>query len=103
MKDIFDGEQYKALRKKLIMVMGKNLPAYYFSNHQDIALGLAADGVGVFKKHSKTCWPFSIFNYNLPPGVWFQMGNIITAGIICGPNKPLEMDSFLHPLVQELV
>ena len=103
MQDVFDGERYKSLLKTLITVAGKKLPFYHFSDPRDIALGLAADGVCVFKKRSKTCCPLLLFNYNLPPETRFHKDNVIPAGIIPGPNKPLDMDSFLHPLVQELV
>ncbi|KAF8678541.1 hypothetical protein AX14_004691 [Amanita brunnescens Koide BX004] len=103
MEDIFDGDLYKSLLNKLIMVAGKNLPFHHFSNHRDIALGVSMDSVSVFKKHSKTYSPLLLFNYNLPPDTWFHMNNIIPAGIIPGPKKPVDMDSFLHPLVQELV
>ena len=103
MEDIFDGDLYKSLLNKLIMVAGKNLPFHHFSDHRDIALGVSMDGVSVFKKRSKTCLPLLLFNYNLPPDTRFHMNNIIPAGIIPGPKKPVDMDSFLHPLVQELV
>ena len=53
MEDIFNGELYKSLLKKLITVAGKNLPFYHFSNPRDIAIGLSADGISVFKKRSK--------------------------------------------------
>ncbi len=103
MQDVFDGELYKSLLKKLITVADKKLPFYHFSDPRDIALGFSTDGVAIFKKRSKTCWPLLLFNYNLPPETRFHKDNIIPAGIIPGPKKPTEMDSFLHPLIQELV
>lgn len=103
MQDIFDGELYKSLLKKFITIGDKTLPFYHFADPRDIALGLSTDGVAVFKKRSKTCWPILLFDYNLPPEIRFQKDNIIPAGVIPGPKKPVDMDSFLYPLVQELV
>jgi len=43
-----------------------------------------------------------IFNYNLPPDVRFHINNILALGVIPGPKKPIDADSFLWPLLQEL-
>jgi Transposase family tnp2 len=44
-----------------------------------------------------------MFNYNIPPKEWFQKKHIISLGTIPGPRKPADMDSFLWPMVQELL
>jgi hypothetical protein len=62
-----------------------------------------ADGFGPFKCCIKTAWPIILFNYNLPPEEWFLKQNIISIGVIPGPKKPCDFDSFLQPLVQELL
>jgi Transposase family tnp2 len=49
------------------------------------------------------CWPLILFNYNLPPEDQFHISNIISLGIILGPKKPVNMDSFLWPLVEEML
>ena len=72
---------------------------WFFSDPRDIALGLSTDGFGPFKKRNKTARPLIIFNYNLPPKERFRKENIT----IPGPKKPADMDSFLWPLVQELL
>jgi len=36
-----------------------------------------------------------IFNYNLPPDVRFHINNILALGVIPGPKKPIDADSFL--------
>jgi Transposase family tnp2 len=46
-------------------------------------------------------WPLILFNYNLPPEERFHKRNIISLGSI--PKKPLDLDSFLWPVVQELL
>ena len=76
---------------------------WFFSDPRDIALGFSTDGFGPFKKRNKTAWPLIIFNYNLPPNERFRKENIISLGTIPGPKKPANMDSFLWPLVQELL
>ena len=101
--DIFDGAQYQLLLKKFITIGDEELPTYIFSDPRDIALGLSTDGFGPFKRRTKTSWPVVLFNYNLPPEERFQKKNIISVGNIPGPKKPSDLDSFLWPLVQELL
>ena len=66
-------------------------------------LGLLTDGFEQFKHRTKTAWPIILFNYNLPPEERFWKDNIILVGIISGPKKPCNFNSFLWPLVQELL
>ena len=40
---------------------------------------------------------------NLPPETRFHQDNILCVGVIPGPKKPHDMDSFLWPLVTELL
>ena len=79
------------------------LPHTYFSNDHNIALSFATDGFTPFKNQKQTVWILLIFNYNLPPDECFQRDNILCAGIIPGPNKPWDTDSFILPLVDELL
>jgi hypothetical protein len=69
----------------------------------DIALGLLTDGFGPFKKCKQSCWPLITFNYNLPPEIQFHLINIICFGIILGPKQPKNLNSFLIPLIDELI
>jgi hypothetical protein len=101
--DIFDGTQYHSLLEMFITISNEELPTWYFSNLRDIALGLSSDGFGPFKRCTKTAWPIILFNYNLPPEERFLKRNIIRIGVIPGPKKPCDFDSFLWPLVQELL
>jgi hypothetical protein len=87
----------------MLSVGDERLPFWFFSDPRDIALGLSTDGFGPFKHRTKTAWPIILFNYNLPPEVRFQKDNIISVGVIPGPKKPCDFDSFLWPLVQELL
>jgi len=101
--DIFDGAHYSLLRESFVTVGGEELPNWFFSDPRDIALGLSTDGFGPFKHRTKTAWPIILFNYNLPPEERFLKKNIISVGVIPGPKKPGDLDSFLWPLVQELL
>lgn len=102
MTDIFDGEYYQSLLTRPISE-DQQLPRWFFSDARDIALGLSTDGFGPFKHRTKTCWPVILFNYNLPPEERFLHDNVISVGTIPGPNKPCDADSFLWPLILELI
>jgi hypothetical protein len=101
--DIFNGAHYSLLRESFVTVGGEELPNWFFSDPRDIALGLSTDGFGPFKHRTKTAWPIILFNYNLPPKEQFLKKNHISVGVIPGPKKPGDLDSFLWPLVQELL
>ena len=47
--------------------------------------------------------PVIILNLNLPPWERVQTRNILLSLLIPGPNQPKELDSFLQPLVDELL
>ena len=99
--DIFDGAHLISLLRKFITIGDEQLPKWFFSDPRDIALGLSTDGFCPFKRRNKAAWPLILFNYNLPPEERFLKKNIISLGSI--PKKPLDLDSFLWPLVQELL
>ena len=101
--DIFDDAQYRLLLEDFVTVGYEELPTYMFSDPRDIALGLSTDGFGPFKHRTKTSWPVILFNYNLSPEAQFLKRNIISVGNIPDPKKPSDLDSFLWPLVQELL
>ena len=86
-----------------VVADGKQLPHKYFGDIRDIALGLSADGFAPFRRRTKTAWPLILFNYSLPPEIRFQLENILSLGVIPGPKKPVDFDSFIWPLVQELL
>ena len=102
-KDVFDGELYQNLRSQHIVVDGKTLPHKHFEDARDIALGLSTDGFGPFKRRSSTAWPLILFNYNLPPEIRFHLKHILGLGVIPGPKKPIDFDSFLWPFICEML
>jgi len=100
--DVFDGRNYQSLRRQGIELRGQRLDRKYFADGRDVALGLSTDGFAPFKRRKNTAWPLIIFNYNLPPEIRFHLENILALGVIPGPKKPVDIDSFLWPLIQEL-
>lgn len=103
MADIWDGKVYKELTERYIHIDGKALSTKYFSNPHDLALGLTTDGFAPWRKRKYTAWPLLIINYNLPPDKRFHQKNIIALSVIPGPKKPKDIDSFLYPLIEELL
>jgi len=101
-RDVFDGKKYCKLRSKPVKLNGKTYPHKYFEDACDIALGLSTDGFAPFKKRKNTAWPLIIFNYNLPPDICFHLEHILALGVIPGPKKPIDADSYLWPLLKEL-
>jgi len=103
MSDIFDGSHYLGLLEKEVTINGHGLGHTYFSDPRDVALGLATDGVNPWRRRKSTFWPIILYNFNLPPEERFHDNNAICIGEVPGPEKPKDMDSFLYPLIQELL
>jgi hypothetical protein len=101
--DVFDSSDYRKLLGKNVTIDTETLPHYFFSDARDIAFGLSTDGFAPFKRRKQTTWPIILINYNLPPDVRSQIGNIIPLGTMPGPKKPKDADSYLFPAVQELL
>ncbi|KAJ3536499.1 hypothetical protein NMY22_g6010 [Coprinellus aureogranulatus] len=100
-KDIFDGRNFRTLQQKRVVVDGVEQPYRFFEQDTDVALGFSTDGFCPFRRRKKTCWPLLVFNYNLPPEIRFHLKWVLCIGVIPGPTKPKDCDSFLWPFVQE--
>ena len=100
-KDVFDGSTYRRLRDTYVTVNGKQQKHKFFSGKHDLALGMSTDGFAPFKKRKQTCWPVIVFIYNLPPEIRFLIRFLLCVGVVPGPKKPKDFDSFLWPLVEE--
>lgn len=101
--DIFDGDHYLRLLGQRVTIDNETLPHNFFSDERDVALGISFDGFCPFKRRSQTCWPIVAFNYNLPPEERFHLDNIVCLGVIPGPKQMKDANSFLAPLVEELL
>ena len=102
-KDIFDGENYMCLKETFVTIGGVRQGHKFFSDSCDVALRLSLDSFCPFKQWNQTCWPLILFNYNLPPNIQFHLQYILCTGIIPGPRKPKDLDSFAYPLIVELL
>jgi hypothetical protein len=103
MMDIFDGLYYCSLLGQHVIAGDQKLTYNYFSDDCNIALSFAMDSFAPFKRWNHTMWILLIFNYNLPSDQHFQKDNILCARIIPSPNKPWDADSFIYPLMKELL
>ena len=55
-----------------VTINGAELDHHFFSNIQDVTLGLMLDGFQIFKAQrdgGTTCWPLITLNFNLPPDI----------------------------------
>ncbi|KAB5587954.1 hypothetical protein CTheo_8605 [Ceratobasidium theobromae] len=102
-EDIFDSQHYQWLCNTFVTIDGVWQPYKFFSDSCKLALGLSVDGMCPFKCRKNSCWPLIIINYNLPPEVCILLKNIICVGVVPGPHSPRDLNSFLQPLVEELV
>lgn len=103
-RDVFDGTHYQQLRGKSVSSGAggcRELPI--FGDGRDVALALSVDGFCPFKRRKQSCWPIILFNLNLPPDIRFHLEHILCVGVIPGPKAVKDIDSFLYPLVEELL
>ncbi|CAE6431615.1 unnamed protein product, partial [Rhizoctonia solani] len=101
--DVFDAEYYRLLRRTLL---DPETGYHFFDNQQDLALGIATDGFTLFKRRRRglsTAWPIIIINYNLHPRIRNRLENVICVGVIPGPKQCKDLNSFLVPLLDELL
>ncbi|KAF7335395.1 hypothetical protein MVEN_02192100 [Mycena venus] len=102
--DVFDGEHYRNLCKKKVVVDGKELPHNYFSGKNDIALSICTDSYLLFDRRRKGPSATAILakNYNIVPESRTHLGDLMNCGVIPGPKPPKDIHSFLVPLDDEL-
>lgn len=68
----------------------------------DMGFILTTNGLLLFQIGSAEIWPIFLINLNLPPLERVKEDNIITVGFVPGPKSPVDLESFLRPLVDEL-
>ncbi|KAJ2932101.1 hypothetical protein H1R20_g4984, partial [Candolleomyces eurysporus] len=100
-QDLYDGMIYNSLRSMYVNIGGTEQPHCFFEADTNIALGLATDDFAPFCNRKQTCWPILVYNLNLPPDEHFLMENLICVGVVPGPKKPKDFNSFLYPFVSE--
>lgn len=102
-KDIFDSLFYAELCRTFVTIDGVEMAFRFFQDARELALGLSLDGMCPFKRRKNSCWPIILINYNLPPEIRTHLQNLICVGVIPGPHSPKDINSFLQPLIDELL
>lgn len=68
----------------------------------DFVLVLSVDGAQLYQSKQSDCWVFIWVILNLSPDSRYKKKYVLPAGIIPGPNKPKNLDSFLFPSLYHL-
>lgn len=100
-EDYLDGQHYARLREQFVTIDNETLLHHFFEFLMDLALAMSTDGFGPFKRRKLSFWPLIIYNLNLPPELRFLLPYILCVGLV--PGAPKDFDSFLIPLVHELL
>jgi hypothetical protein len=74
-----------------------------FQDPHDVALHMSLDGVQLTNMRHHEVTPVIFMNLNLPPEERYQVKNILAGLVIPGPKKAHHLDTFLRPLVDELL
>ena len=94
LRDVFDGRLYREFHVQELSL---------FTDPHDIALHLSLDGMQVTNMKNHEITPVILINLNLPPDQRYKIENILASMLIPGPKKPKNIDTFLRPLVDELL
>ena len=108
LRDVFDGEHFRALLGKAVCVDGVQYAHKIGKSEWDIFLGFTSDGVSLWcglgsikACASTTCWPTAVIIYNFNPILQTWQEYIFSLGIIPGPCSPKHVSSFLYPFFNE--
>src|ERR1700722_3485310 len=95
--DVFDGQLYRDLLAKPVIVDGIHRPYNHFSNPHDIALSLCSDSYLLYKRRrgGPSATPILIQILNLPPLIRTHLEHLMCLGVIPGPHQPKDLASFL--------
>ena len=93
-RDFFDGKLFRDFHRRELGLFG---------DPHDVALHLSLDGVQLTNMSNYEVTPVIYINLNLPPQERYKVNNILAGMLIPGPKKPKVLDTFLRPLVDELL
>ena len=75
-----------------------------FKEDTDLGFFCSSDGVRLFKSRTNfAIWLIMLLNLNLSPDERVKLENIIFCDFVPGPKNPQDLDSYMHPLVQEFI
>jgi hypothetical protein len=100
--DIYDSKLYRTLRASYVVVNDQVLPHKFFADPRDVLLVMMTDGFQLFKRAKQTAWPLILLNANLPPSERYHVNNVVCAGMVPGPKKPKNFNSFMAVVADEL-
>lgn len=63
----------------------------------EVLVVLSIDGAQLYEKKKSDCWMYIWIVYELGPDQRYKVANVLPGGIIPGPNKPQNVDSFTFP------
>ena len=93
--DVWNGEVMQSERMKHLFEGSSD-------NKCAIALQFLLDSVQMHKLGLNEVWPLICFNLNLPLSERFQENNILPLAVTPGPQEPVDIDTFISPMVDEL-
>ena len=64
---------------------------------EDTVLMLSIDGAQLYAHKASDCWIYIWILFDLDPESRYQVADVIPGGMIPGPNKPKNCDSYLFP------
>lgn len=91
LRDWFDG----AIFRKLVTTG-------YFPSDTCMALSISTDGFQAWRQRGFEGWPIIATTLNLDPGARVQVVSQLLLGVTPGPRQPADLESFLHPIAEEL-
>jgi len=74
----------------------------YFSTNTCVALSISTDGFQAWRQRGFEGWPIIITILSADPSSRVQVVSQIIVGITPGPGQPVDLESFLHPIAEEL-
>lgn len=101
--DVYDSSHYQSLLTKHVVVNGHTLDHTFFDQPTDVCLSKYTDGFQLWKRSKKTSWPLLFTNDNLDATIRCHDDNLICVGLIPGPNKPKNFESFYYVVIEELL
>jgi hypothetical protein len=107
--DKWDGDHIQSLRRRNVIVNGKDSGYKYFTDSRDIAISFALDGFTFFEtlgkrvtKNKYNTWLLIAIIDSLDPLERTKRKNIMILGIIPGPRSPRDLNSYLYWFRDEL-
>jgi hypothetical protein len=81
----------------------KFIDSGFLRDPRNAVLALCADGQNPFKRAAYSMCPIVLELQNLAPDVRIASDMLILVGIVPGPNKPRNLNTYLKPLIDEIL